>query len=126
MSGTRRSLVVAGLVAAVLVGIFLHGGVRAAPEPRIDGSSASAVVDWSPAGVVPAAFRARAWGDSELVSLADLVRGRVLGLAPAGLAGLVAGALAWWRLPDADRRPGRRPPRALLPGRRAPPALAPA
>jgi hypothetical protein len=125
MSGTRRSLVVAGLVAAVLVGIFLHGGVRA-PEPRIDGSSASAVVDWSPAGVVPAAFGARAWGDSELVSLADLVRGRALGLDPSGLAGLVAGALAWWCLPDPDRRPGRRPARALLPGRRAPPALAPA
>jgi hypothetical protein len=123
MSGTRRRFAVAGLVAAVLVGIFLHGGVTEPSPLRPD--TPAAVADWSPVGVVPAAFRIRTWADGEFVSLADLLRGRALGLAPAGLVG-VAGLLAWWFVSDAGSRGACRPARARLPGRRAPPAFAPA
>ena len=123
MSGTRRRFAVAGLVAAVLVGILLHGGVTE-PTPLRSGTSA-AVADWSPAGVIPAAFRARAGAEGELVSLADHVRGRALGLVPAGLVGVVA-LLGWWYVSDAGLGGASRPARARLPGRRAPPVLAPA
>jgi len=91
MSGTRRRFVVAGLVAAVLVGVFLHGGATEPSPLRPD--TPAAVADWSPAGLVPAAFRVRTWADGDFVSLADLLRGRALGLAPAGLAAVVAGCM---------------------------------
>jgi hypothetical protein len=123
MSGTRRRCAVAGLVAAVLVGIFLHGGVTE-PTPLRTGP-APAVADWAPAGVVPAAFRVRTAAEADLLSLADLGRGRGLGLVPAGLAGVLAGVLAWWCVAGAPGPGAHRPPRAVLPGRRAPPALAP-
>jgi hypothetical protein len=124
MSGTRRRFAVAGLVAAVFAGILLHGGATEPSPLRPD--APAAVAEWSPAGVVPAGFRVRTWADGELVSLADLLRGQALGLAPAGLAGIVAGVLAWWCLPDAPGRNACRLVRARLPGRRAPPGFAPA
>jgi hypothetical protein len=118
-------MLVAGVAAAILVGVFVHGGL-VDPDSGVDGgppARAAVVAEWSPVGVVPATFRARGWGDGELVSAVPFLKGRLIGLAAPVVSGSAASAVAWWCLSRPDRRLGA-PLRCLsLAARRAPPAL---
>jgi hypothetical protein len=74
--------------------------------------------------VPPALVRARSWADSGLVSFADLLKSRAVGLVPATfVAGWAALALAWSVLRGLGAGSGARLRRSPLPILRAPPAL---
>jgi hypothetical protein len=125
MFGRRHGFLAAGVAAAILMGVFLHGGfgdvdggVEGGEQP-----AAAVVAEWSPAGVVPAALRARVWGDGELVSAVPFLKGRLIGVAPAVVSGLAASAVAWWCLSRPDRRLGAPLRCSSLAALRAPPTL---
>jgi hypothetical protein len=118
-------MLVAGVAVAILVGVFvqgglvdLDGGVEGGEQPR-----AAVVAEWSPVGVVPATLRARGWGDGELVSAVPFLKGRLIGLAAPVVSGLAASAVAWWCLSRPDRRLGAPLRCSSFAARRAPPAL---
>ena len=125
MLGRRHGFLAAGVAAVILVGVLVHGGLVDF-DGGVEGGERSAgavVAEWSPVAVVPVMLRDRAWADGELVSAVRFLKDQLAGLAPTGVAGLAASAVAWWCLSRPDRRldvPWRSSSWAAL---RAPPAL---
>jgi hypothetical protein len=123
---SRHGFLATVVVAAILVGVLVHGGLGDLDGGGASGgeqSAAAVVAEWSPVAVVPVTLRDRAWADGELVSAVRFLKGQLAGLAPTGVAGLAASAVAWWCLARPDRRldvPLRCSSLAAL---RAPPAL---
>jgi hypothetical protein len=125
MFGRRYGLLAAGVAAAVLVGVFVHGGLVGLDRGVEGGeqSAAAVVAEWAPVGVVPATLRTRMSADGDVVGAVPFLKGRLIGLAPTLVSGLAAAAVAWWCLSRPDRRldvPLRCSSLAAL---RAPPAL---
>ena len=125
MLGRRYRLLAAGVAAAILVGVFVHAGLVDLDGGAESGerSAAAVVAEWSPVAVVPVALRDRAWADGELVSAVRFLKGQLAGLAPTGVAGLAASAVAWWCLSRPDRRLDAPLRCSSLAALRAPPAL---
>jgi hypothetical protein len=127
MFGSRRWLALVGVVAAVLLGVLVHRG-----PVSLDGdvggardrasTSAAAVVDAGPVGVVPSAVRDRTWPDTELSSLVQSSKTRLGALVLALVSGLLPVAAVSWCLARRGRRPASPLGRFSLAALRAPPA----
>jgi hypothetical protein len=132
MVGSRRRLLVVALAAAVVVGAFLPSAAGTAGTASAGGpgelagaeQGAAAITEWSPSGAATALVRARSWADTGLVSFAELLKTRAVGLVPATfVAGWAVLALAWSVLRGLGAGSGTRLRRSPLPILRAPPAL---
>ena len=126
MLGSRRRLAIAGVLAAMLVGVALHDA-RVGVDLTTGGAepvTVTLVGDHSPIGAAPSVLRGRTWNDGDLVSA---TRHSLLHLGGAALTfvlAMVAGTAAWWYLTRPDRRVDARLGRSTLVPLRAPPVLA--
>jgi hypothetical protein len=103
---TRHRLVVAAVVAAALVGVFVHDaeGRRFGDLGSGGDRGSGAVVASLPAGLAPVAMRTRTGADNEPGALVQSSRMRPAELALALVSGLMPAAMAWWCLSRPDRR----------------------
>jgi hypothetical protein len=126
MLGTGRRFTVAALVAAMLVGVLLHGSGSAVDSGARAGAEHTALLDVaaSPIAVVPATVRASHLFEIDLGTAARASGIRLAGLALALVAAVGALASVWWRLFRRDRLLARPLRGSSFAARRGPPATA--